>query len=706
MKRKPKKNAEPVAAPQPIPQPAPAPAPVLDRKLLFLFWSVIAGGLFLRLAWLGRASLQIDEIVTIRDALAQPNLASIYQTELQRFFWYRVLPLFMFPIHWMGLLWHGTEGFPPEWLLRLPSALVGAATIPLCYLLGKELGGRRVGWMAMVFAAISPFHIYYSREAYAYGYVMFFCAGVLWMSLRLLQHDWKGSKLLPWKIGLGYVVFAIGFVHSHLTAMLFLSSWTIVLMAFVVRRCGWRDFLKPTNLFFLGLVGGIPYLVFSPFLLQLLSHGYKSTDAGAVTVYFSAASVRTLFGRMGWGEAWWSLVPFAAVLIAGIRWLFSNRNDRSRDLALALLIQLALYIVFQAVYQNQTHSRFEIRYFSSVFPILTVLAASGLVFAHSYFSGAGGARKAVGILLFVVLAGWVSLGDGLVVALKSRGYNYKDMARWIRENVPEGGVYAQSVIFEMRGVPNVYPTPGRTATFVSANATDDDSRRYPLVGLMRSFFTLNPQAYLMEIAPADLLAPEVGSPSIPRNELFARQVWLTDPAWEWLIRLKVLPCGEVQKNSANMPKILVSWNEPGDIQALATRNNRPFYHVWGPQWRYLKQTDGSPRMNSNWMGVSGNGQLMVGNTTPEGRSVLLQLTAISPAGCSLTVTGPDGAPLVKDVAIGERPDVLEVPVFLPPSAAQALSFNVKPRTFTSAGEMYVNAIEIVRAPAPAPASSN
>jgi hypothetical protein len=104
------------------------------------------------------------------------------------------------------------------------------------------------------------------------------------------------------------------------------------------------------------------------------------------------------------------------------------------------------------------------------------------------------------------------------------------------------------------------------------------------------------------------------------------------------------------------------------------------------------------------MGLAGNGQLLVGNTTPESQRVGLRLTTISPAGCSLTIAGPDGVQLVKDVLVGDRPGVLEVPAFLLPSGAYSLSFQVKPRSFSAPAELYVNAVEIRRAAAAA--SSN
>ena len=357
----------------------------LDRNYTWPFFLFCGLGLLLRLLWLGRASLQIDEIVTIRDALAQPDVATIYHTELQRFFWYRVLPLFMVPIHWVGQLWGVNAGFPPEWVLRLPGAVVSTLILPLLYGLTRDLAGRRTGLVALLLAAVSPFHLYYAREAYAYGYLMFFSTGLLWCSLRLLATDWRIATA-PWRWLLGYLFFASGYLQTHLTALVFLSIWTPVLAVALLWNYGWRALWRRANFLLLGITASLPYILFLPFLLRLLSSGYKSTDASAITYYFSAGAVRTLVGRMGWGESWWSLTPFLLVLGWGLYRFMLARRDRTMFVGgLVLLAQLVLYVGFQAAYQVQTNSRFEVRYFSSVFPILMVFAATGMESLFRWF---------------------------------------------------------------------------------------------------------------------------------------------------------------------------------------------------------------------------------------------------------------------------------------------------------------------------------
>jgi 4-amino-4-deoxy-L-arabinose transferase-like glycosyltransferase len=62
-------------------------------------------------------------------------------------------------------------GHTPE-LLRLPSLVAGALSIPMLYLLGTRTVGRRAALVATAITALSPFMIYYSTEARAYGVMM------------------------------------------------------------------------------------------------------------------------------------------------------------------------------------------------------------------------------------------------------------------------------------------------------------------------------------------------------------------------------------------------------------------------------------------------------------------------------------------------------------------------------------------------------
>lgn len=76
-------------------------------------------------------------------------------------------------------------GHSPE-LLRLPALLAGTAAIPLVFLLGQRAIGRGAALLAAALTSFSPFMIYYSAEARAYGLMMFLVvAAILSMLLAI-----------------------------------------------------------------------------------------------------------------------------------------------------------------------------------------------------------------------------------------------------------------------------------------------------------------------------------------------------------------------------------------------------------------------------------------------------------------------------------------------------------------------------------------
>ena len=73
------------------------------------------------------------------------------------------------PPGWFAILWVWGHLFGfSEIMVRMPSVILGAATVGLTFLLGKELFNRRVGFLSAFLLAIAPLHVYYSQEARMY----------------------------------------------------------------------------------------------------------------------------------------------------------------------------------------------------------------------------------------------------------------------------------------------------------------------------------------------------------------------------------------------------------------------------------------------------------------------------------------------------------------------------------------------------------
>src|SRR5579884_3968538 len=124
----------------------------------------------------------------------------------------------------------------PGWLaIRLPSVLVGTATIAAAYMLGFEVGGRRVGWLAAMLLAASYWHLSLSRMGFRAVWVPLVAALALAFWLRGL----RTGRLAP--LALAGLALGVGF-YTYLAARLL--PLPLALAALWARR-GWRALVVP-----------------------------------------------------------------------------------------------------------------------------------------------------------------------------------------------------------------------------------------------------------------------------------------------------------------------------------------------------------------------------------------------------------------------------------------------------------------------------
>ena len=97
-------------------------------------------------------------------------------------------PLYYLLLHnWVGL--NGDALYA----VRLLSALFGAGTIPVIYLIGKRISGRVTGLAAAVILALSPFNIRFAQETRMYTLLTFNAAVAIYALVRLLT-DARSDK--------------------------------------------------------------------------------------------------------------------------------------------------------------------------------------------------------------------------------------------------------------------------------------------------------------------------------------------------------------------------------------------------------------------------------------------------------------------------------------------------------------------------------
>jgi hypothetical protein len=213
-------------------------------------------------------------------------------------------PLF-FMVAWLA---KGLGGHPES--LRIVSLLSGVAAIPLTYLLGLWTVGRRAALVGTVLIALSPFLIYYTTEARAYGMTLLL---VLLSTLLLLRALDRG-RFWWWA---AYAVCSCAAVYTHYTPVY------LLLAQFV-----WAFFARPeARLPLLAANAGaaVAYVPWVPTLIDnTQSPGSKAIEFLSP---FTLSTIRVDLGRWGLGNpyiplrelpGWVGIGMFLAGSLAGV----------------------------------------------------------------------------------------------------------------------------------------------------------------------------------------------------------------------------------------------------------------------------------------------------------------------------------------------------------------------------------------------------
>lgn len=168
-------------------------------------------GATLRLAELGAWSFWADEVASLNISAA--SMAAI---------WRRAQDLNA-PLYYLFL--HGWQGLAAgEAWQRLPSALAGVLALPLVWRIGASMGDEVAGVLAMGLLAVSPLHIWYSREVRMYALACFFAVAALCCYVCLLRGG--GARYAA-----GFAVATLLAVYTAYAALLF---WAALLVIFPV----------------------------------------------------------------------------------------------------------------------------------------------------------------------------------------------------------------------------------------------------------------------------------------------------------------------------------------------------------------------------------------------------------------------------------------------------------------------------------------
>lgn len=232
-------------------------------------------GIFLRFYNLGFNSLWLDEAFTYH--ASNGSIFEIWETTKTGDFH---PPLFHWIEHFM--LYFGNN----EIILRFIPAVAGSLTIPLFFLFGKEVMNKQVGLISAALLTFSPFHLYYSQEAYSYSLVVFVFTLILIFYIRAIRDDKRKDWIL---VGL---LSAFGFwVHYYIAipvAVLFIHAVITKVSGF---KIDFRTLKNPS-------LSVVLFLIFISPLIYIVVERYFTLTANPPTYgVFGIALITETFTR-------------------------------------------------------------------------------------------------------------------------------------------------------------------------------------------------------------------------------------------------------------------------------------------------------------------------------------------------------------------------------------------------------------------------
>jgi 4-amino-4-deoxy-L-arabinose transferase-like glycosyltransferase len=313
---------------------------------------VVAGALF-RLYLLGERSLYVDEAASITFARLPWSAfwKAIWEYEGNMVLYYMLLR------GWI----HLGDG---ETVVRSLSVLFGVATIPVTYLLGLRLFGRKAGLLSAVLLAVHAFHILYSQEARSYSLLLFLLVFSTYYFVRSVDSPCHKAYWIA------YVLFSALAVYSHVFALLVLIAQWLSLGFSKLRRIG------VANIFF--TVGSFALLVIPMAMFLLLKNRGQIEWIPRPTIRSLIDFSYLLTGNGGKPL----LLAYAAFCIIALSQLGLSEEPKSPNLDEPWRVRLvALWLVFPIAFTFSVSfikPLFFDRYLLMCVPALVLLAGQGM----------------------------------------------------------------------------------------------------------------------------------------------------------------------------------------------------------------------------------------------------------------------------------------------------------------------------------------
>ncbi len=555
----------------------PAAAPSIPRPDPRWVWGLLLVAALIRLPFLGRSDLWVDELLFMWDSNITMSPWQVWAHHYQKFPAIGHLPL--------GAMFHNAllhlTGQSPEAIVyspllqRLPAVIWGILSVPLLYLAVRRLAGETTGRVAGALFAVGFFPVFYAREAYYYAPLIFFSIASLYGYARWME---EGPRWRPTLLWLGAMAAT---TLCHISGVMLPLSFALVgLIGLVVAKRSAEAVPKAPGLSIaLPIFSTLPLI---PFLIIRMANPGQQGVSGAPSWWMI---LYDMVGKLFAGVSMPAFLVAVVVLAAGVASVLRMRGAARR--VGWVTVALVLMILVGAL-----KTQYSARYFSVASPGMYVFFAAGLV-AIGQAVGRGVARRSAlttWVLVGLFAAVHLLLFHRVAYQLEAKARNYGGMARWVNEHVGEGGAYLIESAYDVRFLGQYHRTPNRTPMTPFFHSTAEDVAR--LRAIQQEIMLANPDIPFVE---ASRHGTEF-NPSVPvwtwPHGYYRQRADLWNRPLQTLVARGIWP----QIHAAGMPDIeyhtTIWFNEPADLPAVAAAQGRGSWVSFGGSWRLVQVAQG------------------------------------------------------------------------------------------------------------------
>ena len=233
------------------------------------------------------------------------------------------------PLYYV-LAWVWSEVFgTSEWGVRSFTVLVGVATIPVVFLIGRRLGGVRAGLVLALLAAVSPQLVWHAQDARSYALVVLLSACSVLAFLRAAERPAAG-RLAVWA-----AVSALAMATHYFAGFLIAVEvvWLLARGAPVARR---RTLVACAAV-------GVAALALVPLAVAQSGHAGAFLSGLPLGRRVAQAGVESVVGYQPPAEL--LVAALGALLVAVVAWIFVRCTPQGERRRLALPLALGAAVV-------------------------------------------------------------------------------------------------------------------------------------------------------------------------------------------------------------------------------------------------------------------------------------------------------------------------------------------------------------------------